>query len=76
MPSLRDWAIADQWAGLRPKAPDGLPLLGRTSLDGLWLAGGQYRNGILFAPAVAEIMCRQILGGEGIAAFDPRRFPS
>jgi glycine oxidase len=76
MPSLKKWTIADQWASLRPKAPDGLPLLGPTSLDGLWLAGGQYRNGILFAPAVAETMCRQILGGEGIAAFDPRRFPS
>ena len=76
MPSLKNWTIADQWAGLRPKGPDGLPLLGPTSLDGLWLAGGQYRNGILFAPAVAETMCRQILGGEGIAAFDPRRFPS
>jgi glycine oxidase len=76
MPSLKDWTVADQWAGLRPKSPDGLPLLGPTSLDGLWLASGQYRNGILFAPAVAETMCRQILGGEGIAAFDPRRFAS
>jgi glycine oxidase len=76
MPSLKGWTIVDQWAGLRPKSPDGLPLLGPTSLDGLWLASGQYRNGILFAPAVAETMCRQILGGEGIAAFDPRRFPS
>jgi glycine oxidase len=76
MPSLKDWTIADQWAGLRPKSPDGLPLLGQTSLDGLWLASGQYRNGILFAPAVAETLCRQILGGEGIAAFDPRRFTS
>lgn len=74
MPGLKDWTIADQWAGLRPKAPDGLPLLGPTSVDGLWLASGQYRNGILFAPAVAETMCRQILGGEGINAFDPRRF--
>ena len=74
MPGLKDWTIVDQWAGLRPKAPDGLPLLGPTSVDGLWLASGQYRNGILFAPAVAEIMCRQLLGGEGITAFDPRRF--
>ncbi len=74
MPALKNWAVADQWAGLRPKGPDGLPLLGPTSVDGLWLAGGQYRNGILFAPAVAQTMCRQILGGEGIAAFDPRRF--
>lgn len=76
MPSLRDWAVEDQWAGLRPKAPDGLPLLGPTAVEGLWLASGQYRNGILFAPAIAETMCRQILGESGIAAFDPRRFPS
>lgn len=76
MPALKSWTIAEQWAGLRPKAPDGLPLLGPTSLEGLWLAGGQFRNGILFAPALAEILCRQILGGAGIPAFDPRRFAS
>jgi len=76
MPSLRDWTVEDQWAGLRPKAPDGLPLLGPTAVEGLWLASGQYRNGILFAPAMALTMCRQILGEPGIAAFDPRRFPS
>jgi glycine oxidase len=74
MPALRTWTVAEQWAGLRPKARDGLPLLGPTSVAGLWLASGQYRNGILFAPALAEILCRQILGGEGIAAFDPRRY--
>lgn len=76
MPSLKDWAVTDQWAGLRPKGPDGLPLLGPTAVEGLWLASGQYRNGILFAPAIAETICRQISGGPGIAAFDPRRFPS
>jgi glycine oxidase len=75
MPALRGWTISDQWAGLRPRAPDGLPLLGPTSVDGLWLASGQYRNGILFAPAVAETICDQILGrAPVIAAFDPRRF--
>jgi glycine/D-amino acid oxidase-like deaminating enzyme len=76
IPALKSWTIIEQWAGLRPKAPDGLPLLGRTAVEGLWLASGQYRNGILFAPALAETICRQILGGEGIAAFDPRRFGS
>jgi glycine oxidase len=75
MPGLRAWTISDQWAGLRPRAPDGLPLLGPTSVDGLWLASGQYRNGILFAPAVAETLCDQILGRASvIPAFDPRRF--
>jgi glycine oxidase len=75
MPALRGWTVSDQWAGLRPRAPDGLPLLGPTSVDGLWLASGQYRNGILFAPAVAETISDQILGrAPVIAAFDPRRF--
>ena len=75
MPQLKDWTVAAQWAGLRPRAPDGLPLLGPTAVEGLWLAGGQYRNGILFAPAVAENVANQILGrAKVIPAFDPRRF--
>ena len=57
MPALRGWTLSDQWAGLRPRAPDGLPMLGPTAVEGLWLASGQYRNGILFAPAIAETMC-------------------
>src|SRR5205814_2197966 len=54
MPSLKDWTLADHWAGLRPKSPDGLPLLGRSRLDGVFVAGGQYRNGILFTPSIAQ----------------------
>ena len=75
MPALRGWTASEQWAGLRPRAPDGLPLLGPTTVKGLWLASGQYRNGILFAPALAETICEQILGrATVIPAFDPRRF--
>ncbi len=75
MPALRRWTVTDQWAGLRPRAADGLPLLGPTAVEGLWLASGQFRNGILFAPALAECLADQILNrGPGIAAFDPRRF--
>src|SRR5262249_7154398 len=53
MPSLKSWDLADHWAGLRPKSPDGLPLLGQFA-DGLYVASGQYRNGILFTPAIAD----------------------
>ena len=75
MPSLKGWALADHWAGLRPKSPDGLPLLGETATQGLFVAGGQYRNGILFAPAIAAEMADLILGkAQVIPAFDPRRF--
>jgi glycine oxidase len=75
LPGLKDWRLAGHWAGLRPCSPDGLPLLGETGLEGLYVAGGQYRNGILFAPAVAEVMSRLVL--ERVVeepAFDPRRF--
>jgi glycine oxidase len=74
MPSLRDWTLADQWAGLRPRSPDGLPLLGPLA-DGLFVAGGQYRNGILFAPAIADHIRDLVLGRVPVTpAFDPRRF--
>jgi glycine oxidase len=75
MPALRGWRIVEHWAGLRPGSPDGLPLLGKSTLPGLFIASGQYRNGILFAPAVAEILSRSVLEqSPGPKAFDPRRF--
>jgi glycine oxidase len=74
MPDLAKWRLADHWAGLRPRSADGLPLLGPTGTPGLYLASGQYRNGILFAPAIAELLCAMVLGkAEPIPAFDPRR---
>ncbi|HWA89573.1 MAG TPA: glycine oxidase ThiO [Rhizomicrobium sp.] len=75
MPGLRDWTIDEHWAGLRPGSPDGLPMLGETALGGLFVATGQHRNGILFAPAVAETLVRSVL--EQVSEkqpFDPRRF--
>jgi glycine oxidase len=75
MPSLKNWELADHWAGLRPKSPDSLPLLGPSGRQGVFVAGGQYRNGILFAPAIAQEMADIILGkGTVIPDFDPRRF--
>jgi glycine oxidase len=75
IPSLKDWTVAEHWAGLRPKSPDGLPLLGPTHQPNLFVASGQYRNGILFAPAIARMMADMILGqGVVVSEFDPRRF--
>jgi glycine oxidase len=75
MPALKDWTLADHWAGLRPKSPDGLPLLGPSARPGVFVAGGQYRNGILFAPAIAQEMADMILGKSAcLPDFDPRRF--
>lgn len=77
MPALADWDVEEQWAGLRPGSPDDLPILGETAMKALFVASGQYRKGILFAPAIADAMSSLILNGEvadGIRSFDPKRF--
>jgi glycine oxidase len=77
IPALAQWRIAEMWAGLRPRTPDSAPVLGESGIAGLYVAGGQFRNGILFAPAVAAAISALVLGRENnaeIRAFDPRRF--
>jgi glycine oxidase len=77
IPSLREWPVAEMWAGLRPRTPDGAPVLGASAVDGLYVAGGQFRNGILFAPAVADAMQQIVLTSQsapGLRSFDPKRF--
>jgi glycine oxidase len=77
IPSLSSWQIVECWAGLRPRAPDDFPVVGATSVDGLFVASGQYRNGILFAPIVADIIRDLILEketGQDFECFNPNRF--
>jgi glycine oxidase len=77
IPELAGAAIEETWCGLRPDTPDHLPLIGRTEYEGLWLATGHYRNGILLAPATAEILGDWILRGKtdfDVAAYSPQRF--
>lgn len=77
MPDLAGWTLDEHWAGLRPGSPDGLPLIGPTAVDGVYVASGQYRNGILFAPAIAESVRTLVLERRippEVVAFDPRRF--
>jgi glycine oxidase len=68
-PALGGFTIGESWAGLRPGSPDGRPFLGATPLDGLYLATGHYRNGILLAPATATLVADAIAGGTKSEAF-------
>ena len=63
-PSLGGFALTEQWAGLRPGTPDGLPVLGATPLEGFFLATGHYRNGILLAPATARLIADALEMGD------------
>lgn len=62
LPALAGIPIAETWAGLRPGSPDGLPLLGETSLPGYYAATGHYRDGILLAPATSKLVAKVALG--------------
>jgi len=76
-PAFANAQLVDAWAGLRPGAPDHLPILGPTDIRGLYIATGHYRNGILLAPATAKLLSRWILGGKpelDTERFSPLRF--
>ncbi|MEL6475621.1 MAG: FAD-dependent oxidoreductase, partial [Pseudomonadota bacterium] len=69
--------VIETWAGVRPGTPDHAPLIGPSSVAGIHLAAGHYRNGILLAPITAEIVARQIYGEAPhplAADFAPARF--
>jgi len=80
-PAVASLEVADSWAGLRPRAADGLPVLGESAdVKGLFYATGFYRNGILLAPAAGEIVADLVtnratrLGPRVLKTFSPARF--
>jgi glycine oxidase len=77
LPGLKNARILEDWAGLRPGTPDGLPILGATDIPGYYVATGHFRDGILLAPITAQIMADAITGGKlgfDLAPFSPARF--
>lgn len=54
LPDVAEMELLDAIAGLRPGTPDNLPLVGPGAIEGLVLATGHFRNGILLAPLAAE----------------------
>lgn len=77
-PALSKLAPVDSWAGLRPRAVDELPVLGRASeTEGLFFATGHYRNGILLAPLTGELIAGLIADNvvtQELQTFTPDRF--
>jgi glycine oxidase len=55
-PGLANARVEETWAGLRPDSPDHLPILGPTELDGLLIATGHFRGGILLTPITAQLV--------------------
>ena len=75
-PDIAELELLEAAAGLRPGTPDNLPLVGPGAVDGLLLATGHYRNGVLLAPLTAEAVTALISGGappEPMRAAFPER---
>jgi glycine oxidase len=77
LPEIAELEFSDALAGLRPGTPDNAPVIGRGSLDGLVVATGHYRNGILLAPITADAVAAILAGDDRpavVAPMAPERF--
>jgi glycine oxidase len=62
LPEVAEMEVVEAMAGLRPGTPDNLPVVGPGAVEGLLLACGHYRNGILLAPLTAETVAGLVTG--------------
>jgi glycine oxidase len=77
VPDLASAEIVESWCGLRPGTPDALPILGPINIEGIILATGHFRNGILLAPVTAQLVKDWITSKAPslpVEAYSPRRF--
>ena len=77
LPGIGELELVETHAGLRPGSPDNAPIIGAAAIDGLVLATGHYRNGILLTPVTADAVAELLATGtapELIKPFSPRRF--
>jgi glycine oxidase len=74
VPGLLELEIEEFSVGLRPGSPDNLPLIGAGHEDGLILACGHHRNGILLAPLTATLVLDAIDGAPPADDVAPARY--
>ena len=78
LPRAGDASFREARVGLRPGTPDGLPILGPSTVHPrLVFATGHYRNGILLAPLTAKMVAAVVVDGvldPMLRAARPNRF--
>jgi len=78
VPALRTAPQRRAWAGLRPAAPDDLPIMGLLpGWENVWVSTGHFRNGVLLAPLSGRLIAQSVLAGrpaDKLAQLSPGRF--
>ena len=62
LPGVLELEVEGFTAGLRPMTPDNLPLIGEH--EGVLVAAGHGRNGVLLAPVTGELIAGLLAGEE------------
>lgn len=72
VPALAGAPLRQSWAGLRPASPNRIPFLGPVpGIDGLLLACGHFRNGILLGPITGRLIAQAIMGERPDLPLEP-----
>lgn len=72
-PALAGCALLRQWCNFRPGTPDDMPIVG--DIEGIFVASGHYRNGILLAPLTGLRVVEALLEGRSPPeSWLPQRF--
>lgn len=77
IPEIAELELVEASAGLRPGSPDNAPLVGPGDVEGLLIATGHFRNGVLQAPVTADSVAALLAGGPApvdLKPFSPQRF--
>jgi glycine oxidase len=77
LPAIEELPVVESWVGFRPGSRDDAPILGLTGVEGLILATGHHRNGILLTPITASTIAALVMTGHTdpmIAGFTLDRF--
>jgi glycine oxidase len=77
LPEIAELELLEASAGLRPGTPDNAPLIGHADAEGVLIAAGHFRNGVLQAPLTADCIAALLAGDDppfDLAHFAPGRF--
>jgi glycine oxidase len=77
VPDLGAAPVVETWSNFRPYTDDELPVIGTAGPQGLVIATGHFRNGILLTPITAQLICELITTGTSsldLTPFSPARF--
>ena len=73
LPMTAEYGLAEVSVGWRPGTPDNAPIIGPSGPDGLILATGHHRNGVLLTPVTADLVAELVTTGTLPALAEPFR---